>query len=382
MPVLPPLQMLFTDHDVRGLIPHPLDGDSIWRIGFSASTYLRSVLAGYDRSDPNVNRLIIAHDGRPASKILYPSLRNGVLSSDVGVLDLGEADWPQLCYTVLKLKTAGGIMLTAGTLPVGYAGLRMVGQRAKPITKETGLHEVARIAERVLAHGKPPMQQASPFSILKDYRTAVRRWGGNQAVTRPVTVVYDSLGGVMTRMLPILLGDYPGMLLLPAGPVVDLGQRSSPPPDTRLAENLSRLTQQVVQQKADMGVAFDGDGQRAVFCDAGGNLLSAQAMLMVLLGVMSHDYPNPTVVVEGTAFAGLADLISRLGGRRIVSQRRGRSYFYKAMQENQAVVGVEASGRFFFQDLQGLESPTAALIGIVRAMMEAQRPLKELVVET
>ena len=367
-------ESLFTDEDVQATTPEPLDVETAWRISFSATTYLRNILKGFDRSDPEVNRIVIGGDNRPGTKSIYKAVRDGILSSDAGAVDLGLVDWPQLCLAVNELKTAGGILVTGGLQPGNVTGMRIVSQRARAVASDAGLNEIARISARVVAHGKPPMTEAKRQAVLEAYRAAIAAFLPSNTGEQAVTVVCDALGGVMHKIAPAVLAQIPGLVMTSVEPQLDISLPATASPDPSQDAALAPLQADVAAQQASFGLTFDGDGRRVRVCDDAGRLLNAVVVAGVIAPVLLAEQPGGMVLFDAQPPEAVEAAVVRAGGA-ITVVPPGPAGLRKPMADMHALLGVSSDHRLLFREFYSLECPLAAAATLVKLVSSTGQSL-------
>lgn len=170
-------EAMLTDDGFVGASPQPFSQDACWKIGFAAATYLRSVLLGYDRSDPNINRIVIGHGPGSAAAEHAGAASRGVLCSDYGSLELGEVCWGEVSAWMARERCAGGLMVWGAGPESRTLGVSVFGQGGRQIFRESGLAEIGRISSRLTPHPRPPIRVADRGSAAAMLGELLLKWG-------------------------------------------------------------------------------------------------------------------------------------------------------------------------------------------------------------
>jgi len=367
------VQEVFGVYDVRGLYPSPLNEDLVWRIGHGTGQFLRSVLRGYDRSDPARNRLVVGHDMRPSSPSLHTAVIEGARCSGTEVIDIGEVDTPQLYFAINYLGSCGGIQVTASHNPIEYNGLKICGQGARPIAIDTGLKEIKQIAQHMAKHETGVHAPMSRVNLAKPYRAFVR---GFLLPPKPLKVVVDASNGMGGLWIPILFDDVEGLEIIPLN--FDRSGRFAHDPNPLVETNLRQVREAVLCEGADFGACFDGDADRCVFIDERGEIVRSDLMTALLAERFLRERPGSVVVYDLRSSRVVPEEITRLGGqpRR---ERVGYAFMRKALGENDGCFGGELSGHFYFRENWYCDSGMLAFVHVMNTLTERGQPLSDLI---
>jgi len=367
------VEEVFGLYDIRGIYPNPLDEELAWRIGHGAAQFLRSTLRGYDRSDPARNRLVIGRDMRQSSPSLQKALIDGARSSNTEVIDIGEIDTPQIYFAINYLGTCGGIQVTASHNPARYNGLKISGKGGRPVAMDTGLKEIKQIAQHMAKHETGTFAAMSQVNLTKPYRAFAR---GFLLMSRPLKVVVDASNGMASLCVPAVFDDVEGLDIVRLN--FERNGQFVHDPNPLVETNLRQLQEAVLCEGADLGVCFDGDGDRCVFVDERGQIIRADLMTALLAPRFLRDRPGSVVVYDVRSSRVVAEEITRHGGQAR-RERVGYAFIRKAMLENDACFGGELSGHFYFRENWYCDSGVIAFAHVLNMISEQERPLSDLV---
>jgi phosphomannomutase/phosphoglucomutase len=328
---------IFKACDIRGKVPSELDEPSAYGIGRAVGSLLgrRDVLVG--------------GDVRLSTPELKDALVRGLLESGASVVALGTLPTPAFYFARRHLRTDAGVMVTASHNPPEYNGFKIT-LGALPIT-EAELAQVRNLAERAeFATGAGRRRE---FDALPEYEAFIQREGcrltDGLAALPPVVVDCGngSYSDIAPRAFRALGGEVHPLYCVPDGAFPNRH------PNSAIASHLTALSRTVVEQRAVLGVAFDGDGDRVSFADETGAILSADAAVAIfaryLPGGIRRGEP---VILDIKCSAAAADVVRDLGGCPLV-EKSGHTFIKTRMIREQAPLGGEISGHFFFRELHG-----------------------------
>ena len=367
------IEKVFKAYDVRATVPDPLNEDVAWRIGNATAQFLRTTLSGYDRSDSKMNTLIIGRDMRKHSRKLSQAFIEGALAVGTPIVDIGLIDTSQIYFATNHMPCCGGVQTTASHNPANYNGFKICGAKGKPIGAETGLKEIERIARAISRHEVAERPPVRTLDLSEPYRNYLHRF---LRPPRPLRIVIDASNGMAGRWFPILFTGVPNLTIIPLNFEHD-GDFVHPPNPLVLA-NLDQLRAAVRENRADFGACFDGDADRCVFVDGGGEFVRPDLVTALLAGEYLRERPGSTVVYDLRSSRIVPEVIEKAGGipKR---ERVGHVFMKRAMSESHAVVGGELSGHFYFRDFYYCDSGMMAFIAVVNLLTRSGHTLAELI---
>lgn len=356
------IEAVFKAYDIRGRTDTgELDEDLARRVG--------SAFAVEVADSP----VAVGRDCRLSSPGLARAFIEGVTSQGVDVLDLGEVA-TDVVYYVSGAKSVPGVMITASHNPGEYNGIKLCRAGAVPIGSDSGLDD---IKGRVLAgatdrgEGGGSVTPFDPLPGFVDHLFSIV----DPASIGPLRVVVDGGNGmagvVLSRVFDRLAADLIGLYLDPDGTF------PNHPADPLQPENLRDLTEAIVREQPDLGVAFDGDADRAFFVDDRGVALSGSTTTALIARWFLARNPGATIVHNLITSRSVPEVITEHGGVP-VRTRVGHSYIKKVMADTGAVFGGEHSGHYYFRDNYRADSGMLAMLVLLRVITESGRPLSDL----
>lgn len=360
------LDAIFKAYDVRGTVPDQIDADLARRTGIA---FVRVTGA---------SRLVVGHDMRPSSPDLAGAFADGATSAGAHVVLIGLASTDQLYFASGHLGLPGA-MFTASHNPAQYNGIKMCRVNAQPIGMETGL---AEIRDDVAAGLEPTSSTTGSISqqdVLEAY--AAHLLGLAPVTGRRLKVVIDAGNGMAGWTAPAVFGRL-GEDQVEVVPMYFELDGSFPHHEANPIEpeNLVDLQRRVVEERADIGLAFDGDADRCFLVDERGQAVSPSTLTGLIAARELAKQPGSTVIHNLITSRSVPELVTELGGKP-VRTRVGHSYIKATMAETDAVFGGEHSGHFYFRDFWRADSGMLAALHALAALAETDRPLSALLAD-
>jgi phosphomannomutase/phosphoglucomutase len=324
-------ESIFRAYDIRGLAESELSDEVVYAIGQAI---------GSEALDQGQQSVIIAADGRHSSPRIHDAMVKGLIDSGRDVIDIGTQPTPLMYFATHRLSTQSGVMITGSHNPSEYNGIKIViGGRALSGIAIQSLKD--RITNKALASGQGQYQAQDIEQSYIDYII------NDVAIAQPLKIVLDAGNGVAGSIAPRLFEEL-GCEVIPLYCEVD-GDFPNHHPDPTLEENLTDLKRIVQEEKADLGIAFDGDGDRLGVVTATGQSVPADRLLMLLAQDVVSRNPGADVLFDVKCTRNLNSLISNYGGRPIM-WKTGHSFMKEKMVETGALLGGEFSGHIFFKE--------------------------------
>ncbi|MEZ5176542.1 MAG: phosphomannomutase/phosphoglucomutase [Acidimicrobiia bacterium] len=347
-------------YDVRGVVPTELDASITRRLGAAFAAF-----AGGDR-------IIVGHDCRVSSPDLRDALIDGIISQGVDVLAIGEVP-TDLLYYASGTRALPGVVITASHNPGQYNGLKFCGPGAAPIGQDTGLAEIRSLAERGL---EPAATRGTVASAdLRDgYIDHVTDATGASAIGQ-LRVVIDGGNGMAGAVLPQVFARI-NAEMIPLYLEPD-GTFPNHPADPLRPENLADLVDLVQSEAADLGVAFDGDADRAFFIDDQAVPMPGSTATAMIAEWFLDKHPGSRIVHNLICSKAVPEIVRRSGGEPIRT-KVGHSFIKQVMAESNAVFGGEHSGHYYFRDNFRADSGIMAMLVLLRVVSDAGQPLSRL----
>ena len=345
---------IFKDCDVRGVYPGEIDEAAAYAVGRALATLYPDA------------RTAVGGDVRLSTPALKAALIDGLVAGGAEVTDLGTIPTPALYWALKHLDVDGGATVTASHNPPRYNGVKFM-YRDEPVTRQ-----IMDRVEAVVASGKYRQRQGhcAAREILPDYMDDL---AGRFRSPRRLKIVVDAGNGAMSEVAPQVLRrcgyDVVELFCEPDG--------SFPNRDPNPAEysHLGAVCERVAAVGADFGVAFDGDGDRAVFIDDLGRTVINERSLALLIRRLLKDRPTP-VVYDQKSSSAVRRATLDMGGEPVM-ERSGHAFIKRRFIERGAAIAGEVSGHFFFGAL-GYDDGLYAALTMAELLAESDRPLSAL----
>jgi phosphomannomutase len=360
------LSGIFKAYDVRGTYPDQLEEGMARAIGRSFPQVL-------DPTDLERTRtIVVGRDMRPHGVPLAEALIEGLLEAGMDVLDIGLATTPMSYFAVGRLEAAGGVQVTASHNPPQYNGFKFSLGDARPVSGDGGIPEIERLAR---AGGPEPAATPgtrSTGSITEPYRRHLLSFLESG---RRLKVVVDAANG---------MGCLYRSLLEEADLDLDLlyfeldGSFPNHEPNPLRLENLRDLCQRVKEVGADLGVAFDGDADRAAFVDERGEPIGSDLSTALIAGELLEHDPGKAVVYDLRSSRAVAEYIREKGGVPI-RERVGHSFIKATLREHDGSFGGELAGHYYFRDNYHADCSLMAVFEMLNLLRRRDEPLSQIV---
>jgi phosphomannomutase len=356
---------IFKAYDIRGVVPDELDAPIAYAIGRATARFI------------GADTLVIGRDARRSSPELFEAALRGVCDEGVDVIDLGLVTTPMVYFGVDHLGAGGGIMLTASHNPGQYNGFKICREHAIPIGEASGLKEIEAITSEIEPGDAPKAVRGSVRAV--DLREPYVDHALSVGADRPsLKIAIDCGNGMASVGLDPLLArldlDVERLYFEPDGTFPNHEA------DPLKLENLRDVCEAVLRSGAALGVAFDGDGDRAVFVDDAGVPIPSDLITGLLARHQLARNPGGRVLYDLRSSRVTAEEIEAAGGVAEMC-RVGHSFVKARMREVDAIFAGELSGHMYFRFSPTLvaDDGTAALVALLDVLANDERPLSELV---
>ncbi len=357
---------IFKAYDIRGTYPDQINATLAARIARATVDVL------------SAKRLVVGRDMRESGETLRDAMIGAISAAGCEVIDIGRCSTPMSYWAVNAFSADGGIMITASHNPARYNGCKISGKGARPVSYDTGIADIERLAlgPAPATAGQPPAAVDRP-QIVADYqRWLFERTGlwGAESSLRPFTLVIDTGNGMMGELLPSLLAPLP-CRIVPLYFEPD-GRFPNHEPNPLDPNNMRDLQAAVRAHQADLGIAFDGDGDRVMFVDETGEIIPSDRITALLSAEFLTQSPGSTILYDLRSSWIVRDEILRAGGTPVES-RVGHSFIKQGMRKTDAVFAGELSGHFYFRDAYFTDNAELAMLHVLSLLSRRGQPVSQ-----
>jgi len=354
------LQNLIKAYDVRGIVPTDLDEDICYLIGqaFVVALKLR-------KADGGCGQVVVAHDMRPSGPSLVKSFTKGVTEQGVDVVHMGLASTDGLYFATGFLNIAGA-MFTASHNPAEYNGIKLAKAGAAPVGQDSGLREITQLVLNGIDKYSGPVGTETSKDLNAEYVKYLHSLVDLKAA-RKLKVVIDAGNGMGGFSVPKVF-ENSNFEIVPMYFELD---GSFPNHEANPIEpaNLVDLQKRVLVEKADLGIAFDGDADRAFFIDEKGQSITPSAITALIAKRELKREPGSTIIHNLITSRSVAEVVAENGGTARKT-RVGHSFIKQVMKDTNAIFGGEHSGHFYFRDFWFADSGMLAALNVLAALGE------------
>jgi phosphomannomutase / phosphoglucomutase len=352
---------IFREYDIRGIVGEHLTDETVTILAKAIGTYF--VRNG-------AKRIAVGFDARKSSPIFRDLLVQGFIECGLDCVDIGRVPTPVLYFTVFTQNVDGGVMITGSHNPPNHNGFKInLGKSSIYGSQIQEIKELALNKDFEKGSGN-----AETLDILSDYKREIASRinlgnrklkvamdGGNGMGGVTAVPIYEKLGVELIKLFTEPDSNFPNHH-----------------PDPTVTENLQDLIREVVASKADIGIAFDGDGDRIGVVDENGRIIWGDELMILLSREVLRENPKATIIAEVKCSNTLYNEIEKLGGNAIMC-KAGHSIIKAKMKETNALLAGEMSGHIFFADkFYGFDDACYVSLRVLEILSKTDKTLSEL----
>jgi len=354
---------IFKAYDIRGIYPEDLNEEAAYKIGAAFAIYIKKV------SNKNNPQIVVGRDNRLSSDSLFEQLSKGIISQGADVINIGLSATPTLYFAVANYNYDGGINLTASHNPKEYNGLKMVREKGIPLSEALGIGEIKDLAISDLVPSET-LGRIIKKDILEDYVLI-----NKDKEDFDIKVIVDTANSVSGVLIPKMFDQ---VNLTHIFSELD-GSFPNHEPDPLIKENIESFKKKVVEDKFDLGISFDGDGDRVFFVDEKGEVVSSDMILSLIASIILKNNTSEKILYDLRCSNVVKETIEGLGGEAVIS-RVGHSFIKALMKEKDVFFGAEYSGHYYLKQGDSYyEAPYFVIFQILKEMKRSGKKLSELI---
>lgn len=357
----------FKAYDIRGKLGEELNEDIVYRIGRAYAQFIKP------------KSVVVGGDIRLTSKALKTALSNGLRDEGVDVIDIGMTGTEEIYFATSHLKTDGGIEITASHNPIDYNGMKLVRAGSKPISGDTGLNEIKRLAEANQFDTVDFSSRGSltEVSILDAYVQHLLSYVDVSAL-KPLRLVVNAGNGAAGHVIDAIEKHLP-FTFIKINHEPD-GTFPNGIPNPLLFENRASTSEAVLEHKADMGIAWDGDFDRCFLFDEKGEFTEGYYIVGLLAEAFLLKNPGAKIIHDPRLTWNTLDIATANGGLAIQS-KTGHAFIKERMRSEDAVYGGEMSAHHYFRDFFYCDSGMIPWLLVCELLCRKQQPLSSMLAD-
>jgi len=354
---------IFKAYDVRGLYPEEVHEEAARAIGGAFVAYLQA------------KRIAVGRDMRLSSPALAAAFIDGATAQGADVVDYGMVATDMLYFAVAADGHDGGAQITASHNPKQYNGLKMVRREAFPLSGDAGISDIRdMIAQGRLPSAASRRGTVTTKDVLSAYVGHVMSFI-DPSIIRPFNVVLDAGSGMAGLVAPKLFERLPCRTTRLCFDID--GRFPNHEANPLIEENRRDIVEAVVAQKADIGIAWDGDADRCFFIDGTGEFVSGDFVTALLAEAFLLKQPGASIIYDLRASYAVKDVVAKYSGTSFMN-RVGHAFFKRRMRETNAIFGGEVTGHYYFRDNFYADNGFIPALLILELMSKKEQSLHEL----
>ncbi|MFT4925948.1 MAG: phosphomannomutase [Phenylobacterium sp.] len=362
----------FKAYDIRGRLGDELNEDIAYAIGRAFGEYLKP------------KTVVVGGDVRETSESLKLALANGLMDAGSDVIDIGMVGTEEIYFATKYLGVDGGVEVTASHNPIDYNGMKLVREDSKPISGDTGLFDIQKLAERNDFAPVDPQQRGKlkQQSILVPYVDHLLTYIEAEKLT-PLKFVVNSGNGAAGHVIDHLETVFAQRQI----PITFIKVNHQPDatfpngiPNPLLIENRASTTEAVIEHQADMGIAWDGDFDRCFLFDQRGEFIEGYYIVGLLAEAFLQVNPGAKIIHDPRLSWNTIDIVNQAGGEAILS-KTGHAFIKERMRKEDAIYGGEMSAHHYFRDFAYCDSGMIPWLLVSALLCAKKQPLSALVSE-
>lgn len=356
----------FKAYDIRGKVPSELNNDLAYKIGRAYANYLHA------------KKIVVGYDVRKSSSELCEALTDGLTDAGCNVVNIGLCGTEMIYFSTPFLDADGGIMITASHNPPEYNGMKFVKRDSVPVGYDSGLNIIEEmILKNELGAKSTSKGSVSEIDVMDSFINNLSKFYDPKKI-KPFKVVVNAGNGCAGLALDVLESRLPvKMIKIFNEPDSDFPNGV---PNPLLVENRKPTTDAVLQNNADLGVAWDGDYDRCFFTDELGNFIEGYYIVGLLAKSILKKFPGEKIVHDPRLIWNTLDVVEHSKGIAVQS-KSGHAFIKQKMREVNSIYGGEMSAHHYFRDNAYSDSGMIPFLLIMQLMSEEDKSLSDLVAE-
>jgi len=370
---------IFRSYDIRGIYPTEINEKTSYKVGKGIATLFINSFKKENEKEGDI-KIALGHDMRLSSPTLKKSIKKALVESGITVVDIGLASTPTLYFSVLHFNYDGGIQISASHNPKDYNGFKIVKRVPVgliKIGKNTGMEELKDIvlSEKFIETGKKGKVIKNKAVLKKEVEKLLKVGIEKGNKIKNIKIVADPGNAAGALYLEELFKKLP-CRLIKMNFKLD-GTFPSHQPDPMKFETLKDLQKKVKDERADLGVAPDGDGDRVFFIDEKGKVIPASHITALLAKEFLNKFPGEKIAFDVRYSKTVKGVIIENKGIPVIT-KVGHALITEAMERENAIFGGESSGHYFFKETGFAESALMVIIMVLNIISREDKPISKI----
>jgi phosphomannomutase len=357
---------IFKSYDIRGIYNREWDKDLAYRIGF----FLPGLL--------ETKRILVGRDARESSGEIFEALSRGMRDTGCNVTDIGLCSTPSVYFATAHFDFGGSVMITASHNPPEYNGLKISRAQAIPVGYDTGLNRLEQMVRGEIS----PVSAPGKLDTLDIRQAYLEHLEPYIEAVLEIKAVIDCSDGMASVFIHDVMRNLQGEIIT----MYDQPDGSFPhhPPNPLIEANLADVKKRTLAEKADLGICFDGDGDRVMFVDEAGRFISPD-LIIALLGLhffrqSGEDHSGEVVTYDVRTSRSVVEYVEALGGKPVIC-KVGHSHAKKLLRDRNGIYGGELAGHYYFRDNYFCDSGMISALLVLAILSRERRSFSELIGE-
>ena len=353
--------LIFRGYDIRGVYPTEIDEDLAYRLGRAFVTFFKC------------KQVVIGKDMRKSSPSLFKALAKGATDQGADVIDIGMCTTPMLSFSVANYDYEGGIMISASHNPPEYNAFKLIKKKALQVVKGSGMEEIKELIKENKFEEPAKKGKITKKEVLNDYISHISKFTEN---IKDLKIAVDYGNGVGAISAKPLFSKLPiTVLSLYEKPDGTFPNHHANPHDT---ENFKDLQRKVIEEKADLGIFFDGDADRSIMVDENGEIVSTDMLVGVIVGKELKKYPGEKVYHDLRFSKAVREEIKKAGGKPVM-MKVGNPFYKEKLINEGGLMGAEVSGHVMFKENYNIDDGLFLAIKTMDIMCTSEKKISELI---
>lgn len=354
---------IFKAYDIRGIYPNQINEETVYQIGRAFVEFLKA------------DKVVVGRDTRLSSPALAKSLIKGLTDQGADVLDIGLASTPMMCFGLAKHGLTGGINVTASHNPKEYNGLKLYRGKARPLGSDSGLIEIQKLSLNSQFKSSVQKGKITKKDILDDYLNNIFRFTKPKEISN-FKIVADAGNGLTGLIFPKFF-DRLNCQVIPLFWDLD-GSFPNHSPNPRATGSLDVLKMKIIEEKADLGIAFDGDADRIIFVDERGEAIRSDFITALIAEMILKEQPGQKIIYNVGSSRVVKEIIQENNGQALLS-KVGHSFVQEQLVQEGAIFAGEVSGHYFLRDNYNSGSPFIIALYLLKLLSQKKKKISQII---